>query len=153
MKLVNFRRIILITVISIVSMLYFAVYNSNIASANDTLVVGVPTDRCPVFYIDRETGEEVGIGVDLLKLAAKNAGYDVEIRTITEKNLKDALDNEAYDIVMPYGSTAVSSSGKIAIVSDNLSETPFTFLTKERHAIHISSNMKVGMVKSLNNVS
>ena len=147
-------RHLIIALISTVAVLYFAVQNSNIAAASDEkLVVGVPADRCPVFYIDEETGEEVGIGVDLIKLAAKNAGYEVEIRTITENNLKDALDNESYDIVMPYGSVPVSASGKAAIVSDNLSETPFTLLTDEKHPTRISSGMKIGMLNSYKNVA
>ena len=36
-------------------------------------MVGVPNDRCPVFYVDN--GELVGIGVDLMRDAAKEAGY------------------------------------------------------------------------------
>ena len=41
------------------------------------LTVGVPVDRCPVFYQDSVTGEIVGIGVDLMRAVAENAGYDV----------------------------------------------------------------------------
>ncbi|MBQ7148368.1 MAG: EAL domain-containing protein [Pseudobutyrivibrio sp.] len=148
-------RHLIIALISTFTVLCFAVQKYYVisASAGEKLVVGVPADRCPVFYVDEETGEEVGIGVDLIKLAAKNAGYEVEIRTITENNLKDALDNESYDIVMPYGSVPVSASGKAAIVSDNLSETPFTLLTDEKHPTRISSGMKIGMLNSYKNVA
>ena len=155
MKQRVFRHIIFIVLISTITVLYFAVQNSDIASASsgEKLVVGVPADRCPVFYIDEETGEEVGIGTDLIKLAAKNAGYEVEIRTITEENLKDALDNTEYDVIVPYGGATTSTQGKNAIVSDNISEAPFTLLTVEKHTVHVTSGMKIGMLSSLNNVS
>lgn len=153
MKQVFFRNIV-ITLISTVSVLCFAVYNSNnvTASANETLVVGIPSDPCPVFYVD-ETGKEAGIGVDLVKLAGKNAGYEVEVRTIAENTLDEALDSSAYDIVMPYDSETTSASGKLAIVSDNLTETPFTLLTEEKHSVDISSGMKIGMLEHLRDIA
>ena len=40
----------------------------------DALTVGVPVDRCPVFYRDAEMGEIVGIGVDLMRAAAERPG-------------------------------------------------------------------------------
>ena len=33
------------------------------------LTVGVPVDRCPVFYVDDDTGEIVGIGVETAEQA------------------------------------------------------------------------------------
>ena len=42
----------------------------------DSLAVGVPVDRCPLFYQDSSTGEPVGIGVDLMHFAAEEAGYN-----------------------------------------------------------------------------
>ncbi len=44
---------------------------------DSALTVGVPVDRCPVFYLDADTGEIVGIGVDLMRAVAEKAGYDV----------------------------------------------------------------------------
>ena len=82
----------------------------------ETLTVGVPADRCPVFYRDADTGEIVGIGVDLMRAAAKEAGYGVSFRTIEESTLKDALDNPDYDVVMPFGS-AVASAGALPFAS------------------------------------
>jgi ABC-type amino acid transport substrate-binding protein len=61
----------------------------------EVLTVGVPTDRCPVFYLDAETGEPRGIGVDLVRAAGEEAGYAVDIKTVTEPNLKDALHTSA----------------------------------------------------------
>ena len=55
-----------------------------------TLVVGIPTERCPVFYFNEEENEYQGIGIDLLYLAAENAGYKVEIREIS-KNRKEII--------------------------------------------------------------
>ena len=61
----------------------------------NALTVGVPADRCPVFYQDSDTGEIVGIGVDLMRAVAENAGYNVSFTHIEEATLKEALDNEA----------------------------------------------------------
>ncbi|MBQ6914246.1 MAG: diguanylate cyclase, partial [Kiritimatiellae bacterium] len=47
----------------------------------EKLTVGVPVDRCPVFY-QEDTGEIVGIGVDLMRAAAEAAGYDATFRAI-----------------------------------------------------------------------
>ena len=35
------------------------------------LTIGVPVDRCPMFYLDKDTGEIAGIGVDLMESAAR----------------------------------------------------------------------------------
>ena len=43
----------------------------------DVLAVGVPVDRCPMFYLDADTGAVVGIGADLMRAAAAAAGYAV----------------------------------------------------------------------------
>ncbi|MBP5291113.1 MAG: hypothetical protein J6Y90_00640, partial [Lachnospiraceae bacterium] len=43
--------------------------------AKEPLTVGVPTDRCPIFYLDEKSGQMIGIGVDLMRTAAENAGY------------------------------------------------------------------------------
>ena len=66
---------------------------------DNALMVGVPADRCPVFYLDVDTGEIVGIGVDLMRAVAENAGYDVSFIRVKEATLKEALDNEAYDVL------------------------------------------------------
>lgn len=59
-------------------------------TGGDTLTVGVPADRCPVFYKDTETGGIVGIGADLMRLAAGKAGYtDVVFIPVEEETLKD----------------------------------------------------------------
>ncbi len=57
------------------------------------LTIGVPVDRCPMFYLDKDTGEIAGIGVDLMESAAKEAGFNVTFKAISESNLKEALDN------------------------------------------------------------
>ena len=48
------------------------------ADTTKVIHVGVPTDRCPMSYIDSTTGKITGIGVDLFTLAAENAGYEAE---------------------------------------------------------------------------
>ena len=117
--------------------------------ATDALTVGVPTDRCPVFYRDVNTGEIVGIGVDLMRVAAGEAGYDVTFESIDDATLKDALDNSAYDVVMPFGSAIDSASGRPSVVSDNLIQTPFTLVTKTGIAPPQLDGLTVGMLGSL----
>ncbi len=119
------------------------------AEPSEILTVGVPTDRCPIFYRDPENGEISGIGVDLMVTAAEKAGYRAEFREITEKSLKAALDNESYDVVMPFGSALTSESGKPSIVTDNLMQTPFTLVTKGRQDMPPLNKLHVGMLKSL----
>ena len=116
---------------------------------DSALTVGVPVDRCPVFYLDADTGEIVGIGVDLMRAVAENAGYDVSFIRVKEATLKEALDNEAYDVVMPFGSAVPSASGKPSIVTENLIQTPFTLVTKGNGDLPQLNDLHVGMLHSL----
>lgn len=115
----------------------------------DPLTVGVPKDRCPVFYQDAKTGQIVGIGVDLMREAAEKAGYDATFQFVEEETLKDALDNEEYDVVMPFGSAIESASGKKSIVTDNLNQTPFTLVTAGNQDLPELKELHVGMLSSL----
>ena len=115
----------------------------------DALTVAVPVDRCPVFYQDAKTGELIGIGADLMRAAAEKAGYAVSFTPIEEDTLKDALDNEAYDLVMPFGSAVSSTAGKPSIVSENLMQTPFTLVTRGSHEMPPLNELRVGMLSSL----
>ena len=118
-------------------------------SAEDSLTVGVPADRCPVFYADANTGEPIGIGVDLMRYAAENAGYDPTFCFVIEPTLKEALDSDAYDVVMPFGSAIESASGHAIVVSDNLIQTPFTLVTVGDRDLPTLESIHVGMLKSL----
>ena len=118
-------------------------------SGGDALTVGVPTDRCPIFYRDEETDELVGIGVDLMRAAAEAAGYSVTFEAIEEATLKDALDSDAYDVLMPFGSPITSAAGRASIVSDNLTQTPFTLVTEGRRDLPPMNELRVGMLYSL----
>ena len=148
---------ILIAVLSTFTVLSSVAMSFSVALAFDEnkepLVVGVLTDRCPVFYIDDETGETVGIGVDLIKAVAKDAGYDIELKNITEADLKEALDNEEYDIIMPFGSAITSASGKKSIVTNNITETPFTLVTTKHGTLPGINSLKIGMARSLKGAS
>ena len=117
--------------------------------AGDSLIVGVPANRCPIFYQDQDTGEIIGIGVDLMRVAAENAGYTPSFQVVTEDTLKAALDNEAYDVVMPFGSAITSAEGRKTIVSDNLMQTPFTFVTVGDRDLPPLDTLKVGMLHAL----
>ncbi len=119
----------------------------------DTLVIGVPADRCPVFYLDPETKETVGIGIDLMRAAAEEAGYSASFKVIKEKTNKDALDNPEYDIIMPFGSAIKSSSGKESIVTENLIQTPFTMVTKGNKNLPALNESQIGMLSSLAGVA
>lgn len=118
-------------------------------NSGDTLIVGVPVDRCPVFYQDPDTKEITGIGVNLMQAAARAAGYNTVFHIIEEPTLKEALDNPAYDLVMPFGSALDSAAGRKSIVSDNLIQTPFTLVTVGRHSLPPLDELRVGMLKSL----
>ncbi|SHI33967.1 EAL domain-containing protein [Pseudobutyrivibrio xylanivorans] len=127
--------------------------SSEAASDRDKLVVGVPTNRCPIFYIDESTQETVGIGVDLIREVADKAGYDIVIENIAENNIKDALDNDKYDIVMPFGDSIKSTSGRDAIVTNDILETPFTLVTTKNAALPDITAARVGMPASLRGVA
>ena len=86
-------------------------------NGENALIVGVPADRCTVFYRNADTGEIVGIGVDLMRAVAESAGYDVSFVCVEEPTLKEALDSKAYDVVMPFGSAVPGASGKPSIVN------------------------------------
>ncbi|MBE5924962.1 MAG: EAL domain-containing protein [Lachnospiraceae bacterium] len=115
----------------------------------ENLVVGVPTDRCPVFYCDNDTGEIVGIGVDLMKDAAEQAGYKVTFKAIKEETLKAALDNTEYDVILPLGSAITSANGQATVVSDNLFKTPFTLVTLDNTKLPELNKLRIGMLSSL----
>ena len=128
---------------------FFLLHPAIAETAGNELTVGVPTDRCPVFYRDADTGEITGIGVDLMRTAAENAGYSVTFAAISENNLSEALDNGNYDLVMPFGSAINSASGRQSVVSDNLIQTPFTLVTVARNKMSPLNTLKVGMLRSL----
>ena len=117
-------------------------------SGEESLTVGVPSDRCPVFYADATTGEPAGIGVDLMRAAAENAGYNPTFRFIEEPTLKDALDNDEYDVIMPFGSAISSASGRATIVSQNLMPSPFTLVAEGNRALPSLNELRVGMLRS-----
>ena len=119
------------------------------AVSGEPLTVGVPKDRCPVFYEDPDTGEIVGIGADLMRIAAEKAGYDVTFKVVEEPTLKDALDNATYDVLMPFGSMITSSEGKAGIVSENLLQMPFTLVTANKWSLPPLNELHVGMLASL----
>ena len=135
----------------------FCLFNSFFSSAQENekekLTVGVPVDRCPLIYKDVDTGKIVGIGVDLMRTAADNAGYEAEFIEIKEATLKDALDDPEYDVVMPFGSPIPSTSGRTTIVSDNLMTTTFTLLTRGNKTIPPLNELRVGMLKSQGGVA
>ena len=122
-------------------------------SPTQEFTIGVPIDRCPMFYIDSDSGEIVGIGVDLMKSAAKEAGFEVVFKAISEPNLKEALDNTEYDLVMPFGSAVTSASGDATIVSENLIQTPFTIVNTGKQSISDISASRIGMLKSQGGVA
>ena len=119
----------------------------------DTLVIGVPVDRCPIFYPDEKTGEVTGIGADLMRIVAENAGYTVTFRKITESTLKDALDNGEYDVIMPFGSAVPSTSGKPTVISDNLMQMPFTLVTTGKRDLPQLNRLRIGMLRSQGSVA
>ena len=125
----------------------------SLARANDRLVVGVPSDRCPISYPDPQTGEPVGIGVDLMRLAAQESGFDASFEFIGSQTIKDALDNPSYDVVLPFGSAIKSASGQASVVTENLMRTPFTIVTPSNRNVSDVSTAQVGMLSSQSGVA
>lgn len=126
--------------------------NISMAKENDIIIVGVTTDRCPMIYIDKDSGEIIGIAIELLKEAAKNSNLNIEFRSLSEANYKDALDNPEYDILMPLGSAITSTNGKQSIITNTIVDTPFTFVTLKSNNISDIENMKVGLLSSMRGV-
>ncbi len=132
-------------------LLFSFCFSSVKVQANDNLEelkVGVPIDRCPIFYLDKNKNI-TGIGVDLMEEAARNSGYKLSFIAIKEATIKEALDNEIYDIILPFGSAIKSAKGKPTIVSDNLFETPFTLVISNNSNLPLLNEIHVGMLKSL----
>ena len=128
-------------------------FASSEEKTGNVLTVGVPPDRCPVFYRDRDTNEITGIGVDLMHSAASKAGYNVTFKFIEEETLMDALDNKAYDLLMPFGSAVAATSGHPTVVSDNLMQTPFVLVTEGKRETPPLTKLRVGMLRSLATVT
>ena len=135
----------------------FAEPDDNTQITNKNLIVGVATDRCPVFYKDPKSHEIVGIGVDLFRFSAEKAGFTVTFQQIEEESLKDAIDNENYDIILPVAGAIFSTQGKPTVASESLFQMPFTLVTAPK-LISSDSNLNindlhVGMLKSFKGVS
>jgi|GEM_PF-399895 len=143
-------KVLLAVLLCVIVVLSLAVMPALAAPGkDDALTVGVPANRCPVFYQDTDTGELTGIGVDLMRTAAEEAGYSVTFMPIGEGTLKDALDNDVYDIVLPFGSAITSSAGNPSVVSDKLIQTPFVLVTENRREVPPLNDIRVGMLSSL----
>ncbi|SFI21630.1 EAL domain, c-di-GMP-specific phosphodiesterase class I (or its enzymatically inactive variant) [Pseudobutyrivibrio sp. OR37] len=146
-----------IIVLLLISLMIASLFNGAVLATDlsdkETIIVGVPSDRCPIFYTDDSSKNIVGIGIDLMSLAAENAGYNVNFKIIEDSSLKDALDNPNYDLVMPFGSSIKSTSGQPSIVSDNLMTTPFTIVTLSNGYIQSLEQIKVGMLQSMAGVA
>ena len=145
---------LILTVMLCVSMALFAFLPGVSAEeGKDVVVIGVPANRPPIFYIDEEDDQVTGIGIDLMAVACEKAGLVPKFVSITEDDLKDALDNDKYDLLMPFGSAIKSTKGKSIVVSDNLNQTPFTLVTEENKKLSSLNQLKVGMLASLGGVA
>ena len=69
------KFLLIILFCMLIALSFFSASLLSFADDPNELTVGVPTDRCPVFYQEEDTGEIVGIGADLLLMAAEKAGY------------------------------------------------------------------------------
>ena len=107
----NIWRFLISFCIILMMFFSFGLINTNAEENKEELVVGVPIDRCPIFYVDKDSKEVTGIGVELMKIAAENAGYKVSFTAIKEATIKDALDSDFYDVVMPFGSAVAGFVG------------------------------------------
>lgn len=144
------RKSLATALICICILLAFAAVPLRRASGEQSVLrVGVPADRCPIFYRDPDTNEIRGIGADLMRAAAEKAGFTAVITTVRENTLKAALDSDEYDVILPFGSAVESASGHPSVVSDNLFRTPFTLVTVGGRAISSPEKLTVGMHQAL----
>ena len=118
-------------------------------SSGETLTVGVPTDRPPIFYQDAGTGEVTGIGVGLMRAAAQEAGFTVTFESIGTDLPREAIDDGSYDIVMPFASDSGSASGHAIVLSDVLIDMPFTLVTLGNWNPLPQESFKVGTQRTL----
>ena len=124
------------------------------AETERSLVVGVPTDRCPLIYRDSATGSITGIGVELLRKAAEYAHYSLVFTPLDEgETLKDALDDTRFDIVMPFGAIITSSSGKSMLITYSLFESPFSFAVLPGKELDPEESLHIGMIQSMAGVA
>lgn len=142
------RTLLTVLVIALFSLTAFSL-RLRAEESKETITAGIPADRCPMFYLDPDTGEITGIGVDVMKIAGQQAGYDVVFTVITERSLKEALDNAAYDVILPFGSAVESARGKKTVVSDNLLQMPFTLVTLGKGELPPISRLRIGMLRSM----
>jgi len=143
----------LLCALLVVSFTAVSAFAASEGNGKDSLVVGVPSDRCPIFYADASTGEPAGIGVDLMRASAEKAGYNPTFRFIKETTLADALDNDEYDVVMPFGGAIASASGRAMLVSDNLMPSPFTLVSEGGRTLPLLNDLHVGMLSSQGTVA
>ena len=59
------------------------------------------------------------------------------------------MDNEKYDVIMPLGSAIPSTAGKRTVVTENLTQTPFTLVTENKKDLPPLNKLRVGMPGSL----
>lgn len=69
------------------------------AKKRGVLVVGVRDDAPPFGFIDRDTGETVGIDVDLAAAVAKRLGVKIRLKTVTAQGWIPDLLNGNVDLV------------------------------------------------------
>ena len=147
----------LLTVVMIVLSCSFEAFAAKDEFLTKKVTVGVMTNLCPNIYLDSKTGEVVGIGADLVRYSCREAGYTVEFKQVAEENLKAALDNDAYDVVVPFGSAISSAEGKPTIVTDPLFQNPVTIVTLKKKRINDNlfdfNHLRAGMLSSLYGIS
>ena len=59
-----------IIVLLLISLMIASLFNGAVLATDlsdkETIIVGVPSDRCPIFYTDDSSKNIVGIGIDLM---------------------------------------------------------------------------------------
>lgn len=148
MRYAGIKRLFPFVSLLVVIAVFAALIFTASAARSETITVGVPVDRCPIFYSDPATGEPTGIGVDLMRFASEKAGYSARFVFVSENTLKAALDNPDYDVILPFGSAITSASGSRTVVSENLFQTPFTLVSNAGQLPPLGS-LRVGMLRSL----
>ena len=126
----------------------------NYIDTSPVINVGVPEDRCPISYIDPDTGEFAGIGVDLMKLVAEKSGLTFSYSTIPSgTSVTDALLDPTYDIVIPTVDESHYQGEQPLYISHSLMDMSVLVAVSNANKLNSSNSLKLGVAKELSGLA
>lgn len=119
-------------------------------ASHGTIRVGMPESRCPVSYLDPDTGQLTGIAVDLMNLIQQTSGLSFSYVPIPEgMTVGKALQNTSYDIVFP-STDASHYKGALALyISAPLLDTSVIIATSNIDQLVGKSSLRLGIAQDI----